>query len=148
MAKLLEQLVHLVLVAAGSKPASTPARADAAAIAIQLEAGKTRLVHQINQLRGQAVNKLCPQLHRQVALDGLNSVNPSPDAVPGLDQSYPPSRLRQHPGGCQPGNPRANHYRFEGIGSIACHAHSLHLPCECLGARALRRHRMLERLNR
>ena len=148
MAEFFEQLVHLILVAAGSQPACTPARADTAAIAIQLETGETRLVHQINQLRGQAVNKLCPKLHRQVALNGLNGVNPPPNAVPGLEQSHSPPRLRQHPGGCQAGNPRANHHRFEGIGSIACHAHSLHLPRECLGARALRRHRMLERLNR
>lgn len=93
------------------------------------------------------MNKLRPELHRQAALNGLNGVNPSSHAIPGLEQSHSPPRLGQRPGSCQTGNSRANHNGVEGIGSMACHAHLLHLPSECLGTRAFDRHRMLERLD-
>ena len=82
MAELLEQLVHLPLVAAGFQLALAPPRADTAALAIQLETGETRLVYQVDQLRWQTMNKLRAKFHRQVALNGLNGMNPSTDAFP------------------------------------------------------------------
>ena len=59
------------------------------------------------------MNKLRAQLHRQVALNGLNGMDPSPNPVPGLDQGHSPPGLCQRPGGRQTGNSRANHNGVE-----------------------------------
>jgi hypothetical protein len=94
------------------------------------------------------VNKLRAKLHRQVAMSGRDGVDPSSHAVPCFDQGHPPPGFGQCPGSGQSGNSRANHNRVQCFCFPPGGRHSAHLPSERLGTRALRRHGMLECLDR